>query len=119
MTVQEIVEALELEVIAGTSGLHREVTGGYASDLLSCVIAGASKGNIWITLQAHPNIVAVADLLELSCIVVSEGMEPDEETLGRANESDMPILLSEKSTFTLVGELFQMGIRESEDTDQA
>ncbi|MGM0401392.1 MAG: DRTGG domain-containing protein [Chloroflexota bacterium] len=119
MTVQEIVEKLELKVVAGRSGLHKEVTGGYASDLLSCVIAGASEGNVWVTLQAHPNIVAVADLLELACIVVSEGMEPDEETLGRANESGIPILLAEESTFTLVGKLFQVGIRESEDADQA
>lgn len=119
MTVQEIIEALELEVVAGGSGLHQEVTGGYASDLLSCVIAGASEGNVWVTLQAHPNIVAVADLLDLACVIVSEGMEPDDETLGRANESEMPILLSEESTFSLVGKLFQLGIRDSEDAGQA
>lgn len=119
MTVQEIVSALGLDVVAGSSGLNKEITGGYTSDLLSCVIAGASEGNIWVTLQAHPNIVAVADLLELACIVVSEGMEPDDETLGRANESDMPILISEESTFTLVGKLFQLGIRESEASGQA
>lgn len=111
MTVQEIVSALGLEVVAGAERLGDEITGGYASDLLSCVMAGAKAGNIWVTLQAHTNVIAVAELLNLAGVIITEGVRPGEETLSRANEKGIPTLLSTESTFTVVGKLWQLGIR--------
>ena len=67
MTVQDLVADLGLQVHAA-GRMEREVTGGYTSDLLSCVMAGAKAGNVWITLQAHPNVVAVASLLDLAAV---------------------------------------------------
>jgi len=111
LTVQELVSALGLHVAAGASGLGREVRGGYASDLLSCVLAGAREGNVWVTLQAHPNVVAVADLRELSCVIISEGTQPDPETLARADERGLPLLRTEDNTYVTVSRLVQLGIR--------
>ena len=110
MKVRDIVSALSLEVVGGSANLDREITGGYASDMLSCVMAGAGPGQVWVTLQAHPNVVAVSDLLNLACVVITEGMHPDQTTLDRAEERGMPILLSRESTFTVVGELVGLGI---------
>lgn len=114
MTVQEIANALALEVAAGAAQLGRDVTGGYASDLLSCVMAGAQAGNAWVTLQAHLNVVAVAALLDLACVIITEGAHPDSDSIARANEEGVPILLTEESTFTVVGKLHQLGVRGSE-----
>lgn len=111
MTVQEIITALGLIVAAGGDCLDHVVSGGYASDLLSCVMAGASKDNVWVTLQAHPNVIAVAELLDLACVIITEGTRPDEETLARANEKSIPTLLSQESTFTVVSRLAQLGIK--------
>jgi len=111
LTLQEIVSALGLEVVAGADRLDGEVTGGYASDLLSCVMAGAKAGTIWVTLQAHTNVIAVAELLNLAGVIITEGMRPSEETLIRANEKSIPTLLSKESTFTVVGRLWQLGVR--------
>ena len=66
MKISEIVNRLNLKVVAGADGLGAEVTGGYVSDLLSDVIGHAAEGNIWITLQTHQNIVAVASLKEVA-----------------------------------------------------
>jgi len=110
MTVQEIVSALSLEVFAGADHLSSSVTVGYASDLLSCVLAGASDGSVWVTLQAHVNVVAVAALLNLSCVIVTEGRRPNQECQVKANENGIPILLSNESTFTVVSQLVQLGI---------
>lgn len=110
MIVQEIVSALGVEVAAGVGGLTREVTGGYASDLLSCVMAGAQPGNVWVTLQAHPNVIAVADLRELACVVIAEGGSPDAETLARADEKQVPVLLAAASTFSIVAQLVEAGV---------
>jgi len=110
MTLRDIVTALGLEVQTAPERLDVEVTGGYASDLLSCVLAKAQQGNIWVTLQAHPNVVAVASLLELAGIIITEGRKPDPETRVKANEKGIPIFTTSHTTFTIVGELVKLGI---------
>ena len=81
MKIKDIVKTLDLEVISGEEFLESEVTGGYAGDLLSDVLANSEKGNIWITLQVHQNIIAVASSKELSGIIIVNGRKPEEETL--------------------------------------
>ena len=68
-------------------------TGGYSSDLLSCVMAGAKKGNIWITLQAHLNIVAIAALNEVAAIIITENAQPDAASIAKANEQGVILLV--------------------------
>ena len=110
MTVFDIVNIFELQVRAGNDQLQEEVTGGYAGDLLSDVIAHSRQGNIWITIQTHPNIVAVAAMKELSGIILTGGREPDGDTVQKAEEEGMPLLVSPLFTFELVGRLYQIGI---------
>lgn len=110
MTVGDLVEALELRVLAGTD-LRHKVTGGYASDLLSCVMAKAKEGNVWVTLQAHQNVIAVASLLSLAAIIITEGIEPDHDTLSRAQEQGVIVLSSPHTTFVVAGQLYQAGNR--------
>jgi predicted transcriptional regulator len=110
MIVSDIVESLGLTVAAGAQSLEREITGGYAADLLSCVMAGAAAGNLWVTLQAHPNVVAVADLLGLAGVIITEGTAADEATLSRAEERGVPILLAQETTFSVVARLAEHGI---------
>lgn len=109
MQVQHIVEQLGLSVIEDAD-LAREVSGGYASDLLSCVMAGAAAGNVWVTLQCHPNVIAVASLLDLSAVIIAEGMVPDEETVHKAHEAAVNLLGTAENTFTVVGRLADLGI---------
>jgi predicted transcriptional regulator len=110
VTVFDIAKSFGLETRAGKDHLHEEVTGGYVSDLLSDVIAHSRKGNIWVTIQTHPNIVAVATMKELAGIILTGGREPDSDTLQKAEEEGIPILVSPLFTFELVGKLYQMGI---------
>ncbi|MFH1563536.1 MAG: DRTGG domain-containing protein [Nitrospirota bacterium] len=108
MKLKEIVKELNLEVKIGNDWLDTEITGGYASDLLSDVMANAQKGNIWITLQIHQNIVAVASLKEIAGIILVNGRSPEEDTLQKARQEKIPILISKLSTFELVGRLYQL-----------
>ncbi len=110
MKLEEICRSLSLEVRTGAGNLKREVTGGYASDLLSCVMAKAQAGNVWVTLQGHPNIVAVASLLNLAGIIVTEGVTPDDGTVAKAAEEGVSIMTTPLTSFTVVGKLFQMGV---------
>jgi predicted transcriptional regulator len=110
VTLREIADELALVVRAAPAGLDVEVSGGYASDLLSLVMARAQEGNIWVTLQSHLNIVAVAALLDLAGIIVTEGMTLDDALVAKADEEGIPILTTELATFTVVGRLFQLGV---------
>jgi hypothetical protein len=109
MTVEDLVEGLGLQVIA-PGEIRRAVTGGYASDLLSCVMARAKTGNVWVTLQAHPNVVAVASLLDLAAVIVAEGVTPDHETVERAEQNRVTLLGSPQTTFSVVGRLSALGV---------
>lgn len=111
MTLGEVVEALNLEVKTCADEMSRVVEGGYVSDLLSDVIAGAKDGDLWITLQLHQNIVAVAFLNNLAGIVIVGGRQPDEDTLKKAEEQGVPVMLTTMRSFEVAGRLYEMGIR--------
>jgi hypothetical protein len=110
ISLKEIIEKLKFEPLSSVHSLERQVTGGYASDLLSCVIKGATKDWVWVTLQSHLNVVAVASLLGLSGVIITEGNRPDLETLGRAENEGVVLMVTPKTTFTVVAELSSMGI---------
>ena len=110
MKVREIQERFGLTMACGEKGLDREVAGGYCGDLLSDVMAHAPKGGIWMTIQSHQNILAVAVLRELSAIVLVNGRTPDQETAKRANEEGIPILVHQGGGFDLAGRLYENGI---------
>ncbi|MCE1253157.1 MAG: hypothetical protein LWX83_06355 [Anaerolineae bacterium] len=113
MNLQKIIDALNLKVLTKNIDFSEvSPTTGYASDLLSCVMAGAAHGSLWVTLQAHTNIVAVAALLELSAIIITDGATPDDATIQKANEENITLLSAKENTFFVVGKLWEMGIRE-------
>jgi serine kinase of HPr protein (carbohydrate metabolism regulator) len=111
MTLQDIVNTLDLKIVNEGKPLDAtELAGGYASDLLSCVMAGAKQGFIWVTLQAHLNIIAVAALLDLSAVIVTEGAQPDPATLVKAQEQSVTLLCTEMTTYEVAGKLWALGI---------
>ncbi|MGE5254158.1 MAG: DRTGG domain-containing protein [Planctomycetaceae bacterium] len=110
MTLREAAEKLGLKPVAGLSKLPRELGQGYVSDLLSDVMANAKPGDIWVTLQIHQNIVAVATLKELAGIILIGGRQPEKQTLAKAEEEQVPLLLSDLPAFEVVGRLYQLGI---------
>ena len=112
MILQDVIERMQLKVLTNSSDLnHVHIYQGYVSDMLSCVVAGAPNGCVWVTLLAHSNIVAVATLLEIPAIIITEGAQPDETTLAQANEKEIALLSTLSTSFEVVGRLWQMGIR--------
>jgi hypothetical protein len=111
MKLNEIASALDLRVVAGAALLEAEVTGGYTSDLLSCAMAGAAKGNVWVTLQGHLNVVAVASLNELAAVIVTEGKPVSADTAAKAEEEGVVLLQTPLSSYQIVGRLWDLGVR--------
>ena len=113
MTLQEIIDQLSLSVLTEPSDFSKLTPLiGYTSDLLSCVMAGAKHKALWLTLQCHVNIVAVAALLDLTAVIITEGAMPDPETITKANEQGVILLSTPQPTFAIAGKLWEMGLRE-------
>ncbi len=108
MRLADVVQRLELKVLVGSDLLDRKVSGGYAGDLLSDVMANSAAGQLWITIQSHVNIVAVGVLRELAGIILSQDRLPDEATLVRAEQEKVPLIQSSRSTFEVSGLLFKL-----------
>jgi hypothetical protein len=111
MNLKSIVDALGLRVTAGIQRLETEVTGGYSSDLLSCAMAGAGKGNVWVTLQGHLNVVAVASLNDLAAVIVTEGKPIASETASKAEEEGVVLLQTPLSSYQVIGRLWDLGVK--------
>lgn len=107
MQIKELIEKLELQVFAGEANLSQKITGGYCSDLLSDVMGNAEEGDVWITLQVHKNIIAVAALKEVSAILLVKGLKPQEDVLELSRQEGIPILGSSLSAFEIAGRLYQ------------
>jgi predicted transcriptional regulator len=92
LTVKELLETKRFTLENQGVDLEKTIENVYIGDLLSWVMSHADKKCAWITVQTHMNIVAVAVLLEMSCIILPEDLKPDENTAKKALEEDIPIL---------------------------
>jgi predicted transcriptional regulator len=111
MIVQEMVAILQAEVVAGVNKNDNEISGGYASDLLSNVMSQGKEGNVWVTMHGHQNIVAVASLLGLSAVIIAGQVQPDKETVNKADAEEIPLLTTALSVFEVVGLLYEKGVK--------
>jgi hypothetical protein len=113
MNLQEIMQATDLTLLTNKKDFSQiQPTNAYCADLLSCVMAGAKHQSIWITLQCHNNIVAVAALLDLSAIIITEGALPDQDTIDKANEEGVTLLGTSLKSFEVCGKIWELGLRD-------
>jgi serine kinase of HPr protein (carbohydrate metabolism regulator) len=110
MKLKNLIEKYELEVLTGNPDNEREITGGYSGDLLSDVIANTDKNNVWITMQTHMNIIAVASLKELSAIIIVMNRQIENDVLEKAKEEKITILRTDKTAFQVSGLIYSLGV---------
>ena len=99
MTVQELTGALSLTVYHLETP-DRPVTSGYAGDLLSWVLGRAERDCAWLTIMSNQNVAAVALMADVACVVLTEGVRPDEDLLRRAREKEVNLLGAGEDTYT-------------------
>ncbi len=107
MKVSELIDNLGLTVFSGKDGLEKSISGGYASDLLSDVMGNAREGQIWVTLQTHKNVMAIASLKDLAAVILVNGNQPDSDTMEHSNKEGMPILGTDMPAFEIIGKLYK------------
>ncbi len=99
MTPIDLANALGLQVANQGGGDVREVSGIYCGDLLSIVMSHAQADNVWITVMANVNTLAVAELTDVACVILSEGMSLDDSLMAKAKEQEICILQTDEPTF--------------------
>ena len=104
MNVRELKDKTGLESLVLPDG-EKKINGGYAGDLLSWVMGRAEEGDAWVTIMSNINVVAVASLRDVACVILAENSDIDKETLEKAEAEGVNILRSEKSTFALCAEI--------------
>lgn len=108
MRLREMAERLGLDVLVEGKKLAADVSGGYCGDLLSHVLSSARPGSVWITIQQHANVVAVAHVADLAGVLLAGGVRPDEAVLERARTDGVAVLCSQESAFVLAGRLYRL-----------
>lgn len=110
MKIREIVNSLNLEIINEGDHLDDEVSGGYVGDLLSDVMVSGKKNDVWVTIQKHENIIAVAAFKDLAGIILAKNSQPLEETLRSAEKEKITLLRSPLTSYEIVCMLNNLGI---------
>lgn len=108
MTVSEMASELSLVLESGAEGRANAISGAYVSDLLSDVMGNANEGQVWITLQTHKNIIAIAALKELAAVIVVNGNKPSDDCMAQSNAEQIPIFSTQMRTFEVSGKLYQL-----------
>ncbi|MDQ7794354.1 MAG: DRTGG domain-containing protein [bacterium] len=106
MRLEQVIKGLALAEVCPGTGVEREVSGAYCSDMLSDVMAHAQPGDVWITVQTHQNCVAVAMMAELTGVVLTRGMRPDPEMAEKASREGVALLTTGLTSFEVAGRLF-------------
>ncbi len=109
MTVTQLQAALSLTPIALPVG-DREVEGVYVGDLLSWVMGRAQSGNVWLTIMSNLNIVAVATLSDVSCILLCEGVTLDESVKNTAEAKGINIFTTDMTAYEVAKKLAELGL---------
>lgn len=101
MIVREFAEKLGMRVLSGESQLDKEISGMYSCDLMSWVMSHASRGDAWITVHTHLNVIAVALLTDVACVIIPEGISVEEPAINKANEEGVVLLGSAMDAYEI------------------
>lgn len=110
MKVLDLIDKLDFRLLSG-SQTDRAVSSLQCCDLLSWVMAKGKADAAWITVQAHTNIIAVANLLDFSCIIIPEGIKVEQDLIDKANEEDITILSTDLDAYSIFKGMYEMGLK--------
>lgn len=112
MTIADLAALIEAENVTPSLPMEREITCGYTCDLLSWVMAHGEEGMAWVTVQTHMNVVAVAVLADMACVVMPESIDMPKESLAKAADEGLVILKSPLTAYAICGRMAAQGVPE-------
>ena len=110
MTLENLIALTGAKNMTPGLPLDTQVSCGYTCDLLSWVLAHGKQGMAWCTVQTHVNVIAVAVLMEMACVILVEGVEAEPASLKKAQDEDMPVLATSKTAYEVSVLMGQAGV---------
>lgn len=110
MKILDLINRDEFTLLSKVEDINQPVLGIECCDLLSWVMANGNEGEAWITVQIHSNIIAVATLLDFSCIIVPENIKVDDDVIDKASEEDVPLFSTSLDAYGIFKIFYEAGI---------
>ena len=110
MTIKELALSIDAKNLTPALDSEREINGGYACDLLSWVMAHGEEGMAWTTVQTHMNVIAVAALHDMACVIIPEGITMEDEVINKAEAEGIAVLSSPLSSYEICGRMYAAGV---------
>lgn len=107
MTVQDLYDSKEFKV-ANEGELTKEISNPFCCDLLSIAMSKIPANSTWVTIMGNMNTIAVASLMDVSCIILAEGIELDDDSLKKAKEHEITIFYTEMPIFQAALKVYQL-----------
>lgn len=101
MTVRELAKIDGFELLAGQNAPDRQITGGFCGDLLSWAMGRAKPDSAWVTVIGNVNVIAVAMLANVACVILAQDAQLDADAKRRADENNIAVLRSSKGEFEI------------------
>jgi len=109
MKVKNLLENLELEVYS-LADEDREIEGAYVGDLLSWVMSRCKSGNVFVTIMSNVNVLAVASLVDVSCVIIAENAEVGKDLADAARQRGINLFASALSAYELCSRLHDLSV---------
>lgn len=110
MKIKEILKNINFETVF-LEDENAEVETGYSCDLLSEVIGRAKADSIWITVHTNLNVLAVATMIDIPAVVISEGHNVDDDFVSRAKKEGISVFRTDEDSYTVAGKLYEIGVK--------
>ena len=110
MQIKDLITLIEAQNLTPDADTSREVQCGYTCDLLSWVMAHGAEGMAWVTVQTHMNVIAVAALHDMACVILPERIAMEQESLNKAAEEGVCVLQSPLSGYEICGRMHAAGV---------
>ena len=114
MKVKELLPLIEAVNMTPAADAEKEILCGYTCDLLSWVMASGQEGQAWVTVQTHMNVIAVASLHEMACVILPENIDMDQEVLAKAESEGLCVLKSPLSGYEICGRMHAAGVQDKD-----
>lgn len=111
MTIGEVINALDAQLVRGEDMLDLSVETACASDMMSDVLAFSKENAVLLTGLTNPQVLRTADMLDIRCVVFVRGKQPSREMIELAAEYDIAVLSTDKTLYVASGTLFMHGLR--------
>ena len=114
MKIKELIPLIDARPATPDADLEKEVLCGYTCDLLSWVMANGQEGMAWVTVQIHMNVIAVAALHDMACVILPEDIAMERDSLDKAADEGICVLQSPLSGYEICGRLHAAGVPDRE-----